>query len=175
MGRLDYRSRGTRGQFRRRERGVKLAGLWLVVGAWRTAAVRVHLFTGTNLGSATAVKFGANAATITSNTATQIIATNPAGSAGTVDITVTTPGGPSPLTANDRLVFAGVPTVTGVSPAAGPAAGGQTLLGGTIYGVSPWNGKHELKRTADPRGLRAVASSHASSCPSCSMAALTAE
>ena len=51
--------------------------------------------TGTNLGSATAVKFGANAATVTANTATQIVATNPAGSAGTVDVTVTTPAAPA--------------------------------------------------------------------------------
>ena len=55
--------------------------------------------TGTNLTGATAVNFGATpAATFTVNTATQITATSPAGS-GTVNITVTTPAGTSPLTA----------------------------------------------------------------------------
>jgi hypothetical protein len=40
--------------------------------------------TGTNLAGATAVDFGANAATVTSDTATSIVATTPAGAAGAV-------------------------------------------------------------------------------------------
>ena len=51
--------------------------------------------TGTNLDSATGVKFGATAAaSFTVNSATQITATAPAG-IGTVDVTVTNPGGTS--------------------------------------------------------------------------------
>ena len=50
---------------------------------------------GANLSGATAVDFGTgNGATITSDTATQIIATSPSGT-GTVDVTVTTAGGTS--------------------------------------------------------------------------------
>src|SRR5207248_5064050 len=49
--------------------------------------------TGTNFTSVSAVKFGANTSTFTVNSTTQITATAPAGSAGTVHITVTTPGG----------------------------------------------------------------------------------
>ena len=58
--------------------------------------------TGTDLASATAVKFGGVAATISSDTATQIVATSPAGT-GTVDVTVTTAGGTS-ATSSSRPV-----------------------------------------------------------------------
>lgn len=52
--------------------------------------------TGTNLSGATSVTFGGTAATsYTVNSATQITATAPAGSVGTVNVTVTTPGGTS--------------------------------------------------------------------------------
>src|SRR5207248_8334960 len=68
--------------------------------------------TGTNLTGATAVNFGANAATgFTVNSATQITATAPAGT-GTVDITVTTAGGTSATNAADHYTFVRAPTVT---------------------------------------------------------------
>ena len=90
--------------------------------------------TGTNFTGATAVKFGAtNATTFTVNSATQITATAPAGSAGTVDITVATPGGTSATSANDRYTYAGTPTVTGLAPDAGPLGGGTTV---TITGTN---------------------------------------
>ena len=77
--------------------------------------------TGTNLTGATAVNFGANAATGHSvNSATSITATSPAGSAGTVDVTVTTPGGTSATSSADHFTYVAAPTVTGVSPNAGP-------------------------------------------------------
>ena len=61
--------------------------------------------TGTNFTGATAVKFGATAATtFTVNSATSITATSPAGS-GTVDITVTTPGGTSATSAADQFTY----------------------------------------------------------------------
>ena len=50
---------------------------------------------GTNLAGATAVTFGGANATITGNTPTQITATAPVGSTGSVNVTVTTPGGTS--------------------------------------------------------------------------------
>ena len=54
------------------------------------------IITGTNLFGATAVDFGASGTTsFTVNSATSITAVSPAGSAGTVDITVTTPIGTS--------------------------------------------------------------------------------
>ena len=49
--------------------------------------------TGSNLAGATSVKFGANAATISSNTATSLVAVSPAGNTGFVDVEVTTTSG----------------------------------------------------------------------------------
>jgi hypothetical protein len=46
--------------------------------------------------------------------------------------------------------------------------------GGTTNSVSPWNGKHELKRTAGSLA-RAVASSHSSNIPRRAMALEMAE
>ncbi|RAI97055.1 S-layer family protein [Paenibacillus pabuli] len=83
---------------------------------------------GTNLNGATAVKFGATAATsYTVNSATQITATAPAGSAGTVDVTVTTPGGTSTTSAADQYTYIAAPTITSVSPTWGPTSGGTTV------------------------------------------------
>ena len=90
--------------------------------------------TGTNLTGASAVKFGGtNASGYTVNSATQITATAPAGSAGTVDITVTTAGGTSATGASDRYTYMAAPTVTGVSPATGSTAGGTSV---TITGTN---------------------------------------
>jgi hypothetical protein len=62
--------------------------------------------TGTNLASATAVNFGAIAATVISNSDTQIVATVPPGAAGqTVDVTVTTAAGTSATTPADRYTY----------------------------------------------------------------------
>lgn len=67
--------------------------------------------TGTNMGSATAVKFGAtNAASIVSNTATQIVAVSPAGASGQVDVKVTNAGGTSATVAGDKFTYTTPPT-----------------------------------------------------------------
>ena len=73
--------------------------------------------TGTELIDATGVSFGSTAATsYTVNSATQITATAPAGSAGTVDVTVTTPGGTSTTSPSDHYTYVPEPTVTKVEP-----------------------------------------------------------
>jgi hypothetical protein len=49
---------------------------------------------------------------------------------GPVDVTVTTPAGTSPTTPADHFTYepaAPAPTVTGITPAAGPVAGGTTV------------------------------------------------
>jgi hypothetical protein len=82
--------------------------------------------TGANLTGATAVKFGSTAATsFKVNSATSITAVSPAETAGTVDVTVTTPGGTSAISSADHFTF--VPTVTGLSPNAGSKAGGTKV------------------------------------------------
>ncbi len=86
------------------------------------------VITGTDLTSATAVDFGANAAAITSNTATSITATSPAGSAGIVDVTVTTAGGTSATSSKDKFTYVAAPTVTSILPISGSAAGGTHVV-----------------------------------------------
>ena len=92
--------------------------------------------TGTNLANVWSVHFGAALATIVSDTATQLVVTSPAGSAGTVDVTVATAGGSSAIVVADQFTYFAAPTVTGVSPTAGPAAGGTTV---TITGTNLTN------------------------------------
>uniref|UniRef100_UPI0011411E7E S-layer homology domain-containing protein n=1 Tax=Paenibacillus luteus TaxID=2545753 RepID=UPI0011411E7E len=63
----------------------------------------------------------------TVNSATQITATAPAGS-GTVDVRVTTAGGTSATSAADQYTFIAAPTITSISPTAGPTTGGTTVI-----------------------------------------------
>ena len=52
---------------------------------------------------------------------------------GTVDVKVTTPGGISAMSSADQFNYVAAPTVTGVSPAAGP------LTGSTLVEISGTN------------------------------------
>src|SRR5487761_922230 len=60
---------------------------------------------GTNLSGATAVKFGTTTATVSADPVTSITATSPSGSAGTVNVRVTTPGGTSAITTADQFTY----------------------------------------------------------------------
>jgi alpha-tubulin suppressor-like RCC1 family protein len=82
--------------------------------------------TGANLSAASAVDFGTQAATFTVDSATSITAVSPASTTETVDVTVTTPSGSSPLSTKDRFKYE-APTISSVSPSAGPATGGTTV------------------------------------------------
>ncbi|WP_221937628.1 putative Ig domain-containing protein [Janthinobacterium sp. KBS0711] len=98
-----------------------------------TAGGTTVIITGTGFSGTTAVTFGATAATgFTVNSATQITATAPAGSAGTVDVRVTSAGGTSNTSANDQFTYVAAPAVTSISPTSGPATGGTTV---TITGT----------------------------------------
>jgi IPT/TIG domain len=96
--------------------------------------------TGTDLTGATAVNFGADAATgVVVVDATTITCNSPAHAAGTVDVTVTTPGGTSATSSADQFTYvAPAPTVTGVSPISGTTAGGTsvTITGTNLTGTS---------------------------------------
>jgi hypothetical protein len=94
--------------------------------------------TGTGFSGATAVTFGATAASgFTVVSSTSITATSPPGG-GVVDVRVTTIGGTSAVTAPDQFVYWPPPVVSSVSPASGPAAGGNviTITGSNFIGVS---------------------------------------
>jgi hypothetical protein len=80
---------------------------------------------GTGFTGTTGVKFGSAAATYTVVSDTQIDATAPAGSAGAVSVAVTTEGGTGSLPA--AYTYAPAPSVTSVSPYAGPLGGGTTV------------------------------------------------
>jgi len=87
--------------------------------------------TGTGFTGATAVKFGNTAGTaLTVNSDTQINITSPAGAAGTVNVTVTTPGGTSANSSANQFTYAPAPTVTGIAPTSG------TVDGGTVVNVT---------------------------------------
>ena len=92
---------------------------------------------GTNLTGATAVDFGTGhpAPRSAAVTATSLTVTSPGGT-GTVDVTVTTPNGTSAHNApSDQFTYnaPALPTVTGVSPASGPTAGGTSV---TVSGTN---------------------------------------
>ncbi|MGW0616268.1 IPT/TIG domain-containing protein [Streptomyces sp. NPDC002765] len=82
--------------------------------------------TGTGFTGATAVTFaGVPAASFTVNSASQITAVTPSGSAGAAVVTVTTPGGTS---APDAFFFyAAPPVLSSAEPARGSTAGGATV------------------------------------------------
>ncbi len=84
---------------------------------------------------AAAVKFGTvNATSYVVDSATQITAVAPAGTADTVvDVTVTTPAGTSATAGSGDDYTYGVPTVTALSPTAGTTAGGTPV---TITGTN---------------------------------------
>ena len=89
------------------------------------------VITGTNLTDATIVSFGVtNATSYTVDSATQITAITPSGSAGGVDVSVTTVGGTA--TDSSAYTYVTAPTVTSVAPTSGSTAGGETV---TITGT----------------------------------------
>ena len=78
-------------------------------------------------GSGSAVDFGSAPAAFIVNSATSITASAPAGTAGTVDVTVVNVAGPSATNAADKYTYVTGPTVTAVTPTAGPLAGGTSV------------------------------------------------
>jgi uncharacterized repeat protein (TIGR02543 family) len=95
---------------------------------------------GSGFSGATGVSFGGTAAaSFTVNSDTSITATSPAQATGTIDVTVTTAlGGTSAAVAADRFIYVQVPSITGVSPSVGPAAGGTvvTITGSSFTGAT---------------------------------------
>ncbi len=96
-----------------------------------TAAGGTHVrITGTSLSGAVEVRFGTMKASILKpGTESELEVESPPGS-GTVEVTVATAAGASPLSTADRYTYG--PTVTAVEPNSGAAAGGITV---TIAGT----------------------------------------
>ena len=95
----------------------------------------VVTITGTNLNGATTVTFdGTPATTFSAINETSITATTPAHAAGAINVVVTTPNG----AATGTYTYVILPTVTGISPASGPAIGGTvvTISGTNLNGAT---------------------------------------
>jgi hypothetical protein len=109
-----------------------VSGLSPTSGA--TAGGTSVVITGLNLNGATAVSFGGTAATgFSVDSPTQITATAPAGSAGTINVTVTTPYGTSSTSSASQFTYVAAPTVSTLSVSSGPTAGGTSV---TITGTN---------------------------------------
>ena len=98
--------------------------------------------TGTGFTGATGVKFGqVPALNLAVASDTQLTVTSPlAAVPGPVDVTVTTPAGTSPTSPVDEFTYqaaAAAPTVTGVNPKAGPAAGGTSVTVTVLASPAP--------------------------------------
>ena len=142
-----------------------------------TAGGATVVITGTNFTGATGVSFGGTAATnVIVNSATQITATAPAGSLGTVNVTVTTPGGTSSTGAANQFTYQvafipNAPTVSSLSPPSGTTNGGTTVtitgidftgatavtFGGTAASSFTVNSSTQITATAPARSAGAVA------------------
>jgi histidinol dehydrogenase len=83
--------------------------------------------------------FGSVAATsfTVNSRRSQITAVAPAHTAGTVNVVVNTPSGPTIVTSADQYTYVG-PTITAVSPASGTTAGGKRIkiTGTGLYGAT---------------------------------------
>jgi large repetitive protein len=88
--------------------------------------------TGTGFTGASTVRFGSVSAMFALKSSTEIVATSPAQSAGTRDVSVKTPGGTSAAVSADRFTYQAAPNVTKISPSSGPKAGGTSV---TITGT----------------------------------------
>ncbi len=100
-------------------------------GGGTTVTITGKYFTG-----ATAVKFGSqSAANYLVKSSTTIVAESPREVSRAVDVTVTTPNGPSFVSSADHFKF-GPPTVTGVSPNTGGIEGNNSVtVTGTGFGL----------------------------------------
>ena len=95
--------------------------------------------TGTNFtASGTTVRFDGILAVHTFIDAQTLIVVAPAHSAGTVDVSVTTPGGTTPNTTADDYIYTGasVPVVSSLSPASGPVGTTVTISGSGLSGAT---------------------------------------
>jgi hypothetical protein len=93
---------------------------------------------GTGFTGATAVSFGRHVATFTVNSDTSITAIAPAVKTGTIDVSVTGPGGTGLKNPVDRFTFTLTPRIASMSPTSGTTDGGTkvTIKGDNFSAVT---------------------------------------
>ena len=94
---------------------------------------------GSNFAPGAVVDFGTSAAgSVTVVSPTELTAASPAAAAGTVNVTVTTSTGTSPVTTADQFTYVPPPSVTAVSPDYGGTGGGTsvTITGSNFSGAT---------------------------------------
>lgn len=114
------------------------------------------ILTGTNLAGVTDVDFGSSAAAFFASSDTQITATSPAGSAGTVNITVRSVGGTSTTGPGNQFTYVTPPLVQLTSPATGalPSGSQGSAYGPVTFTASGGTGPHTFSATGTlPPGL----------------------
>ncbi len=109
---------------------------------------------GTHFTNATSVSFGPyTASNFTVDSDTQItVVSPPASNSGTVDVTVTTPGGTSATSSADQFSYIPQPEIVSISPPSGPTSGGTTVTltgSGFTGGTSVTFGSSSAKFTVD--------------------------
>ena len=97
----------------------------LAPGQGPVAGGNTVTLTGTGFTGATAVRFGATSVPFAVVSATQATAIAPPGVLGTVNVTITAPGGTS---AGVLYFYVSAGTLTSVAPNQGPLSGGNTVL-----------------------------------------------
>lgn len=110
----------------------KITGITPVTGP-TAGSTRVKI-TGSNLIDITAVAFGGTSGTaLVVSSSTKLYVTTPAGTAGSVNVTVTGAHGTSALVKAARFTYIAPPTITKISPSAASYKGGTKV---TITGTS---------------------------------------
>jgi hypothetical protein len=85
----------------------------------------------------TAIDFGTvSASAVICSSTTSCTATSPGESAGTVDVTISSPGSTSTTSLADQFTYVPVPAITKITPGSGPARGGTkvTIQGSNFVG-----------------------------------------
>jgi hypothetical protein len=102
-----------------------------------TAGGNTVTITGTNMRSGATVRFAyRTSSTVTFVSPTQLKAVAPAGAAGSVNVTVTTPVGTSPTSPKDLYAY-GPPTISSLSPMSGITGSTVTISGsGLVPGMT---------------------------------------
>jgi hypothetical protein len=97
--------------------------------------------TGTGFTSDATVNFGSNPVTFdtTVNSLTSITVNSPAGTPGTVNVTVTTSGGTSAITPADEFTYLNEKATLVITPSTGNVAGNSVTVTGTGFPTGSWS------------------------------------